>query len=440
MKVERRVAILFQRAPLPIHSGADLRVVEMLDLLASKYDFVALFLLNYPTPQTRAFCRKRNITIRFIFPRNGIYSWLTFIKHFLDAHFQNLPWLNPIRLLRKLGIKLFYPRPKQKKINDPFWSLCDDLVALKVAECVHKDQIDVIIVEYIWLTGCVRHLPSGVTKLIDTIDVVHLRQRSFAEQGQNEEEFGLVDEKKECAALAQFDGIIAIQSKEKEIFRQMMPDKRVITVPCGGNALFLDQYGPKPILGGDVIARKLVSKCNGMRFLFLGGAHIGNLIALRHLVEHVWPRIQESSVAEHVSLIVAGDVCKSSCLNNRKLSRVISLGYVDRTDWLYDLVDVVVNPTFSGSGLKIKTVDALARGKLVITTPIGIEGILPPVDKCCLIAHTPDQFYELTLGILMGQIDTSSIMENLTNYVENNFTPDVQFCELLEYIDGVTIL
>lgn len=435
MNTKHRVALVFQRSPLPIRSGADRRVSEMLDALASQCDFVSLLVLSYVTPETREFCRQRNIVLRSIIHINGLYSLLTYIKRVIDALFHQFPQISPLRLLRVFGIRLTFLQRKAGKPDDPYWAICCDPLALKVAKFVREQKVDAVIVEYIWLTGCIRHLPHKVLKLIDTHDVMHLRKRAFAGQFVISPEFGVVGREDECVALDNFDCIIAIQATEKSVFREMLPNKKVITVPSGSNTSFLDNKSQMQLSSGDISAQNRLQQLSGTRFLFLGGGHAGNVLALRNLIENIWPCVLESSDANYASLIIAGDISQAVSIEACYLLNIIVLGYVDRTDWLYDTIDVVLNPVFSGSGLKIKTVEALAHKKLVITTPTGIEGISPSVENCCLVAHTPDQFCELMLAVLADQIDRPQILKNLATYVDQYFSPEAQYRELFDFLD-----
>ena len=53
-----------------------------------------------------------------------------------------------------------------------------------------------------------------------------------------------------------------------------------------------------------------------------------------------------------------------------------------------------VNPQESGSGIKIKSLVAMASGKLLISTPIGVEGIPTKNGAHCLISSSIDQMHE----------------------------------------------
>ena len=57
------------------------------------------------------------------------------------------------------------------------------------------------------------------------------------------------------------------------------------------------------------------------------------------------------------------------------------LGHKENIEKEYAEATVVINPAWIGTGLKIKTVEALARGKALVTTPKGIEGLPDDVEK-----------------------------------------------------------
>ena len=49
----------------------------------------------------------------------------------------------------------------------------------------------------------------------------------------------------------------------------------------------------------------------------------------------------------------------------------------------------LLSPLRTGSGVKIKVLEALARGLPVVATPAGVQGIDAGEDTGCLIATTP---------------------------------------------------
>jgi glycosyltransferase involved in cell wall biosynthesis len=55
---------------------------------------------------------------------------------------------------------------------------------------------------------------------------------------------------------------------------------------------------------------------------------------------------------------------------------------------------ILLVPLWSGSGIRIKIIEAMSLGKLVITTSIGVEGIEAKNKEHVLIADTPQEFAE----------------------------------------------
>ncbi len=94
----------------------------------------------------------------------------------------------------------------------------------------------------------------------------------------------------------------------------MLPDKPVITVPSGGNISLLRTSGHRALSRCGASTQGRVRQLIGKKFLFLGGAHFGNLPALEHLVEHVWAVVLASRFGAEATLIVPGDVGKCSAL------------------------------------------------------------------------------------------------------------------------------
>ena len=60
----------------------------------------------------------------------------------------------------------------------------------------------------------------------------------------------------------------------------------------------------------------------------------------------------------------------------------------------------MINPVLFGTGLPVKTIEALSRGKPVVATPAGIRGLEADFHGALLLADTPDAFVEQVLELL----------------------------------------
>jgi len=136
------------------------------------------------------------------------------------------------------------------------------------------------------------------------------------------------------------------------------------------------------------------------RFLFVGSFdHRPNRVAAEFLVDKVWPE-----VAQYVpdgELVLTGRGSRSFLANltrdvPARSDRVTALGFVDDLAPLYRESALFVAPLAGGGGIKIKILEAMARGIPVVTTAIGAEGIVTPEDEAVWIS-TPDSAFVAAL-------------------------------------------
>lgn len=65
------------------------------------------------------------------------------------------------------------------------------------------------------------------------------------------------------------------------------------------------------------------------------------------------------------------------------------LGFVDDVTPLYDDAAVVVGPVARGAGTQLKVVEALTRGRVVVTTAYGARSVPPAAAAGCIVADGP---------------------------------------------------
>jgi glycosyltransferase involved in cell wall biosynthesis len=104
-------------------------------------------------------------------------------------------------------------------------------------------------------------------------------------------------------------------------------------------------------------------------------------------MEKVWPEVLK--VAPRVELHLGGEAV--SDLVSIFPTNVCVHGLVKDLPGFLQSVDVLVLPYKSGGGLRIKAVEALAYGKVVIGTKMGLAGI-PKMGECVLEANSPEDF------------------------------------------------
>ena len=206
-----------------------------------------------------------------------------------------------------------------------------------------------VIYEYIWSAPL--HIPDWPSA-IDTHDLQHVRTNRLRENGL-ECSFP-VSREEESDALRPFDTIIAITNNEAEGFREILPENTIVTIP------HLPEINLRP-------TPSRIEKLG-----FIGGDQSPNVDGICWFLKENWPVLDK-----RFELHIYGDVIKM-IPKNLVSERVFLHGRIDNLDDAYSHCDAFVAPILTGSGLKIKVVEAMAESRIVFSTPCGAEGIESP--------------------------------------------------------------
>lgn len=114
-----------------------------------------------------------------------------------------------------------------------------------------------------------------------------------------------------------------------------------------------------------------------------------NQEGLKWFVENVWDTLIEKY--PDLTLHVAGRNTPSWVKSLRKKGVVIH-GEVPDSKKFINEHSIMVVPLFSGSGMRVKILEGMALGKVVITTELGLEGIDAEDGKEVLISNSPEGF------------------------------------------------
>jgi glycosyltransferase involved in cell wall biosynthesis len=100
--------------------------------------------------------------------------------------------------------------------------------------------------------------------------------------------------------------------------------------------------------------------------------HPPNVDGLRWLLDEIWPKVRAQ--VPTAELRVAGPECPAPGVA-LEAQGVHMVGFVDDIDAFFDQAAVSLGPYRFGGGVKIKVLEALARGCPVVATPVGAEGL-----------------------------------------------------------------
>ncbi|TXL69904.1 glycosyltransferase family 4 protein [Vineibacter terrae] len=229
---------------------------------------------------------------------------------------------------------------------------CADQLCDTVRELAATHRYDAIIVNYVWMSKVLTGI-HGPLKVIDTHDLFGDRHLTAEEQGLEPRWFFTTVEE-ERRGFERADVVIAIQENEAEAIQDRFTGK-VLTVGHPVEPGFLTgPWAPNP----------------SFTFGYLGSGNPWNVRS----VLAIDAALARDRVARWA---LAGTISR------RRLSlqsHPFLLGVVERVERFYDVVECVLNPMLGGTGLKIKTIEAIAFGKPVIGTRDAFEGMRPEHD------------------------------------------------------------
>ncbi|HUI78054.1 MAG TPA: glycosyltransferase [Bryobacteraceae bacterium] len=157
-----------------------------------------------------------------------------------------------------------------------------------------------------------------------------------------------------------------------------------------------------------------------LTMLFVGSfRHTPNRIALEWFVQSVLPLILEKQPSARLAM-VGSDPPPAHVLGGA--SRALDmLGYVEDVREPLARYAVFVCPILSGSGVRVKLLEAFAAGIPVASTTIGAEGLARKDGEFCSLADTPEAFAERVLALMADPQMASEMAARARHEVESNW-------------------
>lgn len=207
----------------------------------------------------------------------------------------------------------------------------------------------------------------------------------------------------ETQLLKKVDIVVPVTDDDGEKFKEIDPTVQYLTIPAG---IDLDSWKYSP--SQDIH----------------DWYHIGsmewhaNSEAVNWYIKDIHPKLAQLDFKYKLHLAGKG-------INKPAFTKYDSLIVNDDVPSAYEFVkslDVCVVPLKSGSGIRLKILEAMAAGKLVISTTIGAQGIDYIASKHLLIADTPSQYANVYSQLKKGEIDWKTILKNGRNLVEEHYS------------------
>ena len=85
----------------------------------------------------------------------------------------------------------------------------------------------------------------------------------------------------------------------------------------------------------------------------------------------------------------------------------------------------MIVPILSGSGMRMKILEAAALGLPILTTRVGVEGLLFRNNESCIISNKPDEFANSLVSIMTNEKLREKLTSSAADLYERNYSPQV---------------
>lgn len=370
MSKERpQILFLAHLLPWPLEGGGQIKSYHTLRILASQYD------------------------VRLI----------AFIRN--EQERENIPYLEP---LCAGGIDtVFLPRGRVRDAGKALESLLrrksflisrDDSDSLRPYVLKHLACLDSYQVVHVDHLQMMQFMPPptynpAVKVVLDNHNIEHRIPKRIAETSANplirlyaQQEWPKLRDF-ERDAIRRADLTLAVSEEDVVGLRDIAASQadRILSIPIGVDT---DYFAPAP--------RKAASRT----LLSIGTMYWPpNVDALLYFYRQIWPKVKAKIPNAALNIVGAKPVAAIQALP--KLDAAIQVfGSVPDVRPYAEDCGVFIVPLLSGSGMRVKILNALSMGLPVVSTTIGAEGILVTPGKDILLADTPEEFANAVIRLL----------------------------------------
>jgi glycosyltransferase involved in cell wall biosynthesis len=299
-------------------------------------------------------------------------------------------------------------------------------MACKLAEILKHEHFDIVHIESIYMTPYVDVIRKNSSAKI-VVRMHNIEHQIWERLASNESNPFMkflyhVNEKQlrkvEDSILNKVDGYMTISEPDYQYFEKTAPEIPGVVIPFG---IDMDNYE----LEDDFIASDKPSLC-----------HIGsmnwspNIEGIEWFLDDVWPLIHEAH--PDLEFTVAGHGTPDH-LMQRKDANVTFVGTVpDANEFMLDH-ELMIVPLLSGSGIRVKIVEAMALGRVVITTSVGAEGLSVENGKHLFIADTPEEFLSVINKCIQTPDLCTIISENARGFISLHHNNELITDKLLDF-------
>jgi glycosyltransferase involved in cell wall biosynthesis len=225
----------------------------------------------------------------------------------------------------------------------------------------------------------------------------------------------------ELAALNTFDALFTVTKNDLDIYAANGCTIAMEFIPTG-----LD------------VTKSTIANSDKVEFPSI--FHIGaldwmpNQEGLAWFLDNVWSRINQQFPEMKFYIAGRGD---ATWFDSSQYKNVILLGEIEDAAAFISSKAIMIVPLFSGSGMRVKIIEGMALGKAVVSTSIGIEGIIHHQNEDVLIADTPKSFIEAITSLVENPSKFNDICGKAKVNIDRNYSNRSLTEKLVSFLESI---
>jgi len=357
--MKKRILLIFPHNFFELKSGVHVRLNNLCKYLRSRSYLIDLFALkNYESKWLPTDPMDKKIISKLY-----LYDWLDKLK---EVENYNKGIKAKIKKILKIG--------KNKKNIIP--DLTSEGMKKQFNQIVSANKYSFVIVAYVyWASLIDKESSSRAKNIILLEDFLSIQEHTYNKE--TTDLAGSIEE--EIRRINLFDIAMSVSEFEYAFFSQFSTHTKHFQIP-----IFMKK-------------RNLIKKTRKKYDVsFIGFNNIHNINGVNWFLDKVYPLLPKS-----VKIAIVGKV--NDKINKLNKKNINYIPYIKNLDDLYMNTKVIISPLFSGTGLKVKIVEAASYGVPVVSTTQSLVGFPQKENNGCVIADYPSDFANSIVKLLSNK-------------------------------------
>ncbi|MCK5856648.1 MAG: glycosyltransferase [Bacteroidales bacterium] len=151
-------------------------------------------------------------------------------------------------------------------------------------------------------------------------------------------------------------------------------------------------------------------------------------------LDKVWKKVSENNPNIKFYIAGRGD---ASWLDVKLYKNVVLLGEIDNAANFIKSKAIMIVPLFSGSGMRVKIIEGMTLGKAIVSTSVGVEGIIHNHKQDLLVADSPKEFIDALELLLKNKPYFENICKSAKETVEKNYANSALTDKLIRFLESL---